>query len=94
MNRQDFLNLLDSNICQSCGMTLCELKDGDVKKKKIPTIQQFPVAVEEGAVIELALLFWPFPLCLWPPLLLPPPPDFGYRGQNRKHRFRWNTPSK
>lgn len=27
--------------------------------------------------MELVLLFWPFPLCLWPPLLRPPPPDFG-----------------
>ena len=40
-------------------------------------VQQPPIPAEEGAAVELVLLFWPFPLCLWPPLLLPPPPDFG-----------------
>lgn len=29
----------------------------------------------------LLLLPWPFPLCLCPPLLLPPPPDFGCKEQ-------------
>lgn len=51
------------------------------------TIQLFPVAVEEGAAIELVLLFWPFPLCLWPPLLLPPPPDFGYKRRENEKPF-------
>lgn len=40
-------------------------------------VQQLPIPDEGGAAVALVLLFWPFPLCLWPPLLLPPPPDFG-----------------
>lgn len=40
-------------------------------------VQQPPTPDEDGAAVELVLLLWPFPLCLCPPLLLPPPADFG-----------------
>lgn len=49
----------------------------DRKKWDPWAFQQLPIPDEEGAAVGLVLLFWPFPLCLWPPLLLPPPPDFG-----------------
>lgn len=37
--------------------------------------------------MELVLLFWDFPLCLWPPRLLPPPPDFGCKQEERTKTF-------
>lgn len=52
-------------------------------------VQQPPIPDEEGAAVELVVLFWPFPLCLWPPLLLPPPPDFGCTEERKRKTIRY-----
>lgn len=62
------------------------IAEREVYREDKRTVQQPPVPDVEGAAVELALLFWPFPLCLWPPLLLPPPPDLGCKEQKNMTR--------
>ena len=58
-------------------------------------VQQAP-GPEGGTVEGLVVLFWAFPLCLCPPLLLPPPPDLGWKDRENvmrafllTHLVRW-----
>lgn len=50
-------------------------------------LQQPPTPDEAGAAVGLVLLLWPLPLCLWPPLRLPPPPDLGCKEQIKSLSF-------
>lgn len=58
--------------------------DGGVGVCVYVCVQQAPGpardTVEELLVVVVVeVLLWPFPLCLWPPLLLPPPPNLGWK---------------